>query len=303
MPARSNLFQRVVYLAKRAVAENADVQESRLLRDLVTGAKREVDICIEATVAGHTVLVAIECRDSVRKATVQWVEQQNAKHQRLGTQLILVSRLGFSAEAEQVAATYGIETMNLQELESGALDPLLGDKGSVWLKIFQVRAVETTAELISPGGEHLTVHTQDGWDLFVDGGQIVGSVGVLVKNLLRDERTLRSLAQDLERNHGWFILESDDLHATDHRSLYLQEEGSLELHELARIRIRGQIRHDIREFQVTRGRLGSTELAFGVADTHGQEAMLLAAKPPGGAERLLVDGLSIKWAVQEPGED
>jgi hypothetical protein len=56
MPQRSNEFQKLVYLVKRQMAAGAKVTESRMLVDRITGTEREVDICIETSVAGHAVI-------------------------------------------------------------------------------------------------------------------------------------------------------------------------------------------------------------------------------------------------------
>lgn len=74
MPKRTNLFQKVMHLAQVHLAADAVVTESKLLTDLVTTTKREVDICIETTIADHGVVVCIECRDHKRPADVSWVD-------------------------------------------------------------------------------------------------------------------------------------------------------------------------------------------------------------------------------------
>ena len=99
MPKRTNEFQKLVFLVKKHAADGATVTESKFLCDNITETKREVDICIESSLAGHSVTVSIECRDHNRKADVKWVEEMKAKHERLSTNaLILVSRSGFSKE-------------------------------------------------------------------------------------------------------------------------------------------------------------------------------------------------------------
>ena len=80
MPARSNEFQRLVFLEKNTLAESARVTESKFLEDSRTATEREVDICIETAIAGHPVLLSIECCDSSRAADVGWVERMTAKH-------------------------------------------------------------------------------------------------------------------------------------------------------------------------------------------------------------------------------
>lgn len=119
MPKRSNQFQRLIAIVHHALAEDATVEESRELRDRVTGQSREVDIVIESLVGDYSVFVSIECSHRSRPATVEWVEQQHAKHQNLPTnKLILVSRSGFTVEAAAKATLCGIDALTLVDAAS-----------------------------------------------------------------------------------------------------------------------------------------------------------------------------------------
>lgn len=112
MPKRSNTFQEAIYLVQTHLAGEAMVTESKELPDAVTGTLREVDVCVESTVAGHLVTVSVECRDYTRPQGVGWVEEMHTKHQRLPTNvLVLVSSSGFTPEALRVAELYGIVTV------------------------------------------------------------------------------------------------------------------------------------------------------------------------------------------------
>ena len=110
MPQRTNDFQAVVYFIKQHLAPDAEVTESAMLRDRQTGALREVDVVMTGTIGGHQVTIGIEVRGQKKKQSVEWVEQTHSKHSRLPIhQTVLVSRSGFTREAERVAARYGIE--------------------------------------------------------------------------------------------------------------------------------------------------------------------------------------------------
>jgi hypothetical protein len=80
MPKRTNDFQRLVYLIRTNVAGDSTVTESAMLTDRLTGSKREVDVCIDGEVGGHSLMVCIECRDHQRVADVTWVDAMKAKH-------------------------------------------------------------------------------------------------------------------------------------------------------------------------------------------------------------------------------
>lgn len=118
MPKRTNPFQRKVLALTSQMADGAHVEESCLLKDLLTGGTREVDITIDGSLAGHTIRIGIECRAVRRPADVTWVEQMKAKHERLPTNLlVLVSRSGFTDEARRVAALARILTWTFEEME------------------------------------------------------------------------------------------------------------------------------------------------------------------------------------------
>src|SRR5438067_1390435 len=83
MPARSNLFQRLVLEVHRELGPGWAVTESRQLKDAVTGEPREVDIVAEAAVGGYPLLLCIEVRDRGRPADVTWLEALAKKHDHL----------------------------------------------------------------------------------------------------------------------------------------------------------------------------------------------------------------------------
>lgn len=112
MPKRSNAFQNLIVVLTQMFGDDAKVTESKELIDLVSGEKREVDVVIERSVAGHETIISIECRDHQRKQTVEWVEQAHAKHERLPTNLlVLVSSSGFTSKALMKAKSFGIKAI------------------------------------------------------------------------------------------------------------------------------------------------------------------------------------------------
>jgi hypothetical protein len=70
MPKRSNDFQKLVFAVKKAVDKEVIVRESEMVPDRATGGLREVDVYIEEVVAGHKVIVCVECIDEDRPASV-----------------------------------------------------------------------------------------------------------------------------------------------------------------------------------------------------------------------------------------
>jgi hypothetical protein len=117
MSAQTNEFQRLIALLTRALGPGAEVTESWMTPDPVTGVPREVDVVAIQEVAGHRAIVGIECRDRKDIPDVRWVEEAHTRFQRLGINVgVLVSAHGFTAPAEQVAASYGIKTITPGEV-------------------------------------------------------------------------------------------------------------------------------------------------------------------------------------------
>ena len=115
MPKRSNQFQRLVLLINRCLAGNAQVIESAMLKDKITGESREVDVLISTDLSVYKVDIAVEVVARARKADATWVESMYAKHSDLPTdKLILVSEKGFYIPALEKAKFYGIETVTIE---------------------------------------------------------------------------------------------------------------------------------------------------------------------------------------------
>lgn len=116
MPRRSTLTQRVIFQVQRLLADGASVEESALVTELNSKNKSEVDVLIRREIGGHEVLIAIECREGRRKATVEWVDQMKSKHDALPTsKLILFSNAGFSKRAQEKAKGLGIDCYSMRD--------------------------------------------------------------------------------------------------------------------------------------------------------------------------------------------
>lgn len=116
MPKRTNAFQRLVTLLTATLAGRAQVTESAMLTDRVSGELREVDVLVVAIAGGYSVQLGVEVISWARPADTPWVEKMRAKHENLQTdKLILVSEKGFYEPARRKADFYGIEVLTLEE--------------------------------------------------------------------------------------------------------------------------------------------------------------------------------------------
>jgi hypothetical protein len=117
MPKRTNTFQQVVkYIYSQIVPAGGRVTESAMLEESAGGSKREVDVLIEYTVAGHNLRIAVECRDHGRDQTLEWIDSLIGKYSRLRVnQIVAVSASPFSEAAKIKAAEHHIDLITANE--------------------------------------------------------------------------------------------------------------------------------------------------------------------------------------------
>ena len=280
MPKRTNNFQKLVFLVKKHAADGATVTESKFLRDNITGTNREVDICIESSVAGHSVTVSIECRDRGRKASVQWIEEMKSKHERLPTNtLVLVSSSGFTKEAISVALTYGIETITLNDLDATSAERLFGNTSSLWSKVFTLSSTKVVVRVKQVGelpAENVVVFPDN---LIYDhnGAELIDVRG-LVEYLLHTEYVVRKYGKMGEVSHKGFEVCWGPARDSKGNPLCMQKLDPLILRPMEYVQITGSCSFDISEFPLKKGNLGGVKVAWGTSEFFGKEALLVASE-------------------------
>jgi hypothetical protein len=206
MPKRSNYFQRLVLLVRNHIAAGATVTESAELIDKVTGAKREVDICIEGTVGGVPTIVSIECRAFMRKADVTWVEEMTHKHNDLPTDvLILYSRSGFTKAAVDKAKFYNKRIVALRTLNDATAEGLFGGAGSLWVKtctLTPTKIIFRVPESDGLAAENVSVFPDN--ILFNHSGQPFGIVKDWVELMLHSPAAMPELLKRGDQTHKGF---------------------------------------------------------------------------------------------------
>lgn len=177
MPARSTLIQRVIFQIQRQLAPDAKVEESASLVDRLSGRPREVDIVVRRTVGDHEVVVSVECRDQRRKATVEWVEQMEAKHSTLPTsKLVLFSISGFTPAAAEKALSRGIDTYSFDQALAADWTELLGKTMS--LNMYAFRILNCALVLAYTQATEISAGRQ--FPIFNGDGTLHGTLGELV---------------------------------------------------------------------------------------------------------------------------
>ncbi len=138
-----------------------------MVTPLRSGASREVDVVITASVAGHAVSVGVEASTGSRPATVEWVERMIGKHGDLPTnKLVLFSGNGFTPAALEKAWAHGIAAISAADVVDNRADELvLNGLERLWMKtiqltpdqarVFVARPDATTAWFKAPADLHL----------------------------------------------------------------------------------------------------------------------------------------------------
>lgn len=291
MPKRSNDFQRLVYLVRVNLADGAKVTESKMMRDRLTKRFREVDVVIEGHVGQQPVVVAIECRDQKRVADVTWVDMMKAKHDRLDTHaLLLASRMGFTPEAKDVAAKYGIELFTMEDLDTAGIPAILGPGSSLWLKSVSVTAQKVTARVAQVGDLAVeTVATSPDNLLYLHDGAELCQVRELVDGLLKSPRARDYLLLEAKEEHKWFEFVWEP--PTDHEGhpLYMKKIDPEAFRPVECLRVVGPCKVEIGRFGMRHGQLGSVKVAWGKSTIAGRDALAVATVTPSGEAKLSVN--------------
>jgi hypothetical protein len=289
MPKRSNEFQEVVYLVQRLLGQDSVVRESEELVDRVTQARREVDVCVHSTVAGIDILVSIECRTHERVQTVEWVDQMYGKHLNLPTNLlVLASSSGFTAQAQKLAATRGIETVTPGRSGNDALG---GDGGRIRALAFRTARLQATRVVAvldaadSLPGHHLLLDPTT--RLFGDGGIELGTVSKYVGEVL-GRLDSRKLLSDATGKATHFQVRGQPRHdlpsgaKSKHSNLFLRADGpdNPQFRRIHWFEVTGEITFDSAGMALEHREMRGREYAYGVTTWDDYEVLLVAIDPP-----------------------
>jgi hypothetical protein len=120
-------FEKLVSRIQQQLDPNAQVSHNELLTDRL-GHKRQFDVVIRGTLAGHKMLGVIECKDLKRNVGVNDIEAFATKSRDVNANLkVFVSRRGFTKTAIEKAKDYGIQTQSLFPQDASE-PPVIGTK-------------------------------------------------------------------------------------------------------------------------------------------------------------------------------
>lgn len=289
MPRRTNLFQEVVAILHGHLAGDAEVEESALLTDAVTGADREVDVVIRSQIAGHGLIISVEASARQRKADALWVEQTIGKHSNLPThQLVLVAQSGFTRAARRKADA-AKNVAAIAPVDLGEDDPVyevVNALPSLWPKEVSLTPDPVAmATLTLPSGVPRVVTVPLDTALYFDTEEEAGTVQTAFQatydvNFAKfaDDIDLADIAEDCDRHFVMGVGPPWNVHRDGvAERLYFRDEpqdGPPELHRLESLRLTGRAAIRVGEVPLEHRRLGEVTYAYGEGRV-GERSMLV----------------------------
>lgn len=301
MPKRTNLFQEVVEIIHRHMAEGATVEASAMLTSRSTGKPREVDVVIRGNQAGYEVVVSVEAIGRSRKADRQWVDEMVGKHADLATsKLILVSEKGFTKDAR--AAALANEAVPLAPEDLSSDDPardVVDAVPSLWPKLVTFTPEALSVKFAEPAPD-------DGWDedppiIGIDDGRIVGDLMELAKRIYREKLPelmeqigLSKLEQDAVRRFTLRVepQEGEELQIRvdgERKTIYLVNANG-KGYALRWLTATGKGEIKVSKVPLKQGRLGEVNVSFGYGEgkVGDRDALLVLTEKDDGGGQLTI---------------
>ena len=258
-----------------------------MLDDALTGTKREVDIVVSGRVGAQVVTVSIECRDRTRPADVTWVDEMQAKHSRLPTNvLVLVSHSSFTQEARRVADKYGIRCLELNDRDAGTPDRLFPDVTSLWGKGWQIEIQRV--EVSVPGIESLPpewFQAMPETSFFLDDGSLLSNAADFVNAIVRSSLVIEKMSRDATPEHRFLelVLEPPRLGA---HTVSVQKQDPLVIRRIERLRIVAKCVVTVDKFPLRHGVYEDLRVAWGQGMILGRPALLIATDGLGTSPKI-----------------
>ncbi|HEV7562119.1 MAG TPA: hypothetical protein VGO24_01330 [Solirubrobacterales bacterium] len=291
MPRRTNTFQQVIKLVYELMADDAEVEESVMLKDYETDGEREVDVLITGDVGGFPLRVHIEATARAEPADVKWVEAELGKHRAVRTDhLVLVSESGFSKDAKQKAEANGATVIEPRDLTSeDSVGEVVNRLGSVWPK--QIGLAPTAVEgivYVNDAPAHANDLTLDTW-IVADDGRELGSIREEIERrfnqnfaAVAEQIGLSEIAGDVE---AYFTLLMVDWEGEWQGRVFPaclrwqpDPDKPPEFHQIVRLRVIGKAAISVDEVRLTHTKLGEFLVAYGTGEVGGKDTLVVFAE-------------------------
>src|SRR6266567_1692559 len=121
---KGKIVEHIVALMHKYPDTSVKVEQNVRLPTVLNkiGRKREIDVLLTRDIAGHSVQIAIECKNEQRPIDTPAIDAFAKKLQRVGVRYgIYVSASGYTKDAIENAAADGIKTFTLKDLTKEVL--------------------------------------------------------------------------------------------------------------------------------------------------------------------------------------
>lgn len=295
MPKRSNEFQAITYMAKRCLSNDAVVRESHELVDRHTGRFCEVDVTVSDRIAGHDVILGFECIDRSRPATVEWVDQMAGKHASLPTsELILVSRSGFTRGARMKADALGIVTVSFDQ-EPQEIEQRLRDRLQTGDRMIRVgmRSSLFSVEVETEDGLTASTDAARETGIYLGNATRVGDLGLLVDSYLASSRIAgqlidAQLQDNVKHNHATLWVEPGIEADGATLPVFIKDDAADVLLRVRQLTIGIDYEREDNPIEVQHAKLGEVGVAVGRSRILDRDCLTVATMDAGGQPRLAV---------------
>ncbi|GHE30214.1 hypothetical protein GCM10017673_36090 [Streptosporangium violaceochromogenes] len=291
MPRRTNLWQEMIAVIAAKMAGDVEVIESAMLPDRRTGAKREVDVVIKSRLGNpfpRELIVSVEATSPVRPCTVEYVERMIAKHADLPTnQLILVSKSGFTVEAQTKANSYGVALFSPQTFSATDSEFQIVNKlESLHPRIMNVQVKGARVAVQRPDGSTTWFFASQQHIVFTESGDELDTFEQFcyaeVKRSwpkLGDAINLHEIGEPSRREvlfstGPWRISAPDSPLC----AIFRPTLTSMEFHPILGVQFAASVDIEPYEVPLTHMRLGEFNVAYGKGSLNGKTMILVAVE-------------------------
>lgn len=270
------------------------VTESAMIHDQILDCPREVDVCAVGEVAGHKVVVGVECRTSSRPQSVEWVEAMKGKHDHLETTaLVLVSSSGFTKNALKLAQFYGIKAVVPGDVTPGFVGDVVNKVESLVCRMVDILNVtRLTLWLSTPGGV-VSAEVPANAILTLTDGTPIGEARELAE-IIRQKAKIKPEdmmgAKGTEDYYSVLFGNHDSLEPTEFIEgqvfcLQVNEEDKVAFWPIVAGQIVGQAGVVTGDVALAHGSYDSVDYATGVADVGDRSVHLVVTETADGTKR------------------
>jgi hypothetical protein len=276
MPKRTNERQQIIEMLRAMLAgSNCTVTPSKMLRDAVTGAEREVDVVAEYDIDGDVFVQSFEVTSKVNRADLTWAEQLIKKHENLPTgQLYLVSWSGFTKGVFSLAKVNPRVRLVTPEIVKGELGAEVKRLFADFVTITPTKTVFIVEQ--SDGTPLRVAVVQENIVFAADGTNLMSALDVYYGVLNSQEVTelvLRTVHDHPERESLKNLVLTADLSTS---GLHLRKESPEELQPIKAIEVEGTVVFEQQPFDMEVRAFLNQRFAHGRANVGPASGLLVA---------------------------